>query len=92
MGAGTLCPYLCFILFLLFYFSASQIKLVSSALSSPPPVQTGKGLPLNDFSWAPPALDVVGVATVNNMLKRCVAAVDHATARRQEPRLSNGQH
>ena len=84
------CPYLCIILFLLFCFSISQ---VSSASSPPPPMQTGKGVPLNDFSWASPAPDVVGVAAVNNMLERClVAAVDHATARRREPRLSNGQH
>ena len=58
-----LCPYLCFILFLLFYFSASQ---VSSASSPPPPVQTGTGLLLNAFSWASLAPNIVGVAAVNN--------------------------
>ena len=57
------CPYLCIILFLLFCFSAFQ---VSSASSPPPPVQTGTGLPLNAFSWASPAPDIVGVAAVNN--------------------------
>ena len=51
------CPYLCIILFLLFCFSISQ---VSSASSPPLPVQTGKGLPLNDFSWASPALVLLG--------------------------------
>ena len=44
-------------------FSASP---VSSASSPPPPVQTGKGLPLNDFSSESQAPGVVGVAAVNN--------------------------
>ena len=57
------CPYLCIIPFLLFYLSDCQ---VSSDSSPPPPVQTGTGLPLNDFSWASPAPDNVGVAAVNN--------------------------
>ena len=58
----SFCPYICIILFLLFYFSISQ---VSSASSPPPPVQTGEGLPLNGFSWATLAPDIVGVAAVN---------------------------
>ena len=49
------------------------------------PLRTGEVLPLNNFSWASQAPGVVGVAAVNNMLKRClVAAVDHAIARRRE--------
>ena len=39
---------------------------MSSTSSPPPPVQTGTGLPLNAFSWASPAPDIVGVAAVNN--------------------------
>ena len=57
-GTGALfCSYLCIIPFLLFCFSISQ---VSSASSPPPPVQAGKGLPLNDFSWASPSLMLLG--------------------------------
>ena len=39
---------------------------MSSTSSPPPPVQTGTGLPLNAFSWASPAPNIVGVAAVNN--------------------------
>ena len=59
MGTGTLfVPLSLLHSFLLFYFSASQ---VSSASSPPPPVQTGTDLPLNAFSWASPAPDIVGL-------------------------------
>ena len=60
----SFCPYVCIILFLLFHFSISQ---VSSASSPPSPVQTGEGLPLNVFSWASLAPDIVGLAAVNSI-------------------------
>ena len=45
-----------------------QVSQVSSASSPLPPVQvqTGTALPLNAFSWASQAPDIVRVAAVNN--------------------------
>ena len=56
--------FLCFMYsFLLFYFSISRL---SSASSLPLTVQTWTGLPLNAFSCAPLAHDIVGILAVNN--------------------------
>ena len=80
--------FLCFILFLLFLIFFQ----ISFASSPPPPVQTGTSLPLNPFSLASLAPDIVEVAAVNNTAGcRLVAAVDHATTRQWGARLSNGQ-
>ena len=58
-GTGTL-----FLSISLHYSFSSVLFLISqvfSASSPPPPVQTGKDLPLNDFSWASPALMLFGL-------------------------------
>ena len=59
------CSVLFFVSIFFFYISFPNSQ-VSSASSPPPQAHTGEGVPLNAFSLASPALDIVGTAAVNN--------------------------